>query len=449
MSDNTNPIAAATTNQTIPGQLESNPVELALMAKNRFGFWEAKRAQYGPIFHFNLFNRDMLILNGPDAWRVYSDPTLVTRVNAALPALKHLFVEENIGLLDGIEHDARKSQVMAAFSHQAFAAYLPVIEQTIAASFQRWSQLGEFAWLDELKYLGFAMLCRNILGIEPGEQLSNLQKGYAAMVGGLVDPANFPTAMQGIEGIFTILDALIQERQQQPQADGLSRILAAATAAGSSSNPDGYKLSATQVRFELHHLFFAGSGLYAFLVNLILQLHDHPEVLAKLKQEVSTIAPGNDPLSLTQLVSMTYLNQVVMEVKRLSPVVTLVAARALQAFEFGGYTVPANAALGLPVYSSNLDATIYTNANEFDPDRFNVSRAEQNKHPYAFAPQGAGAHGCAGYDYTNYVTQIFAVALVRLGYSWELPAQNLNLDWTKQVPEPTDGLKVRIQSLSH
>lgn len=54
---------------------------------------------------------------------------------------------------------------------------------------------------------------------------------------------------------------------------------------------------------------------------------------------------------------------------------------------------------------------------------------------------------CLGRDYSTVIVLAFLVLLVQ-GYDWELPAQDLEYDWSKLPPEPVDGLRVRIRPKS-
>ena len=82
----------------------------------------------------------------------------------------------------------------------------------------------------------------------------------------------------------------------------------------------------------------------------------------------------------------------------------------------------------------------------FDPDRFSPERAEDKRHEHAFAPQGAGpasGHRCPGLDFATYFMAVFAVVLVR-GFTWQLPAQSFELDFSKTPPEPKEGLRAIV-----
>jgi cytochrome P450 len=144
--------------------------------------------------------------------------------------------------------------------------------------------------------------------------------------------------------------------------------------------------------------------------------------------------------------AMPYLRQVVMEVKRLCPIIPAVFGRAAQPFELHGATVPAGAMVMWALLPSHTSHGVFSDPDRFDPDRFSPERAEDARHEHAFAPQGAGpatGHRCPGLDFATCLMQVFAVALLR-GFTWELPPQDHSLDYSKTPPEPRDGLRARV-----
>src|SRR4029079_15670803 len=60
--------------------------------------------------------------------------------------------------------------------------------------------------------------------------------------------------------------------------------------------------------------------------------------------------------------------------------------------------------------------------------------------------QGAGpitGHRCPGLDFATYFMAVFTMVLLR-GYTWELPPQHFDYDWSKVPPEVRDGLRARV-----
>ena len=52
-------------------------------------------------------------------------------------------------------------------------------------------------------------------------------------------------------------------------------------------------------------------------------------------------------------------------------------------------------------------------------------------------------HRCPGLDLATLMMSVFAIVLLR-GYTWDLPQQNFDLDWSKTPPEMKDGLRARV-----
>jgi cytochrome P450 len=162
---------------------------------------------------------------------------------------------------------------------------------------------------------------------------------------------------------------------------------------------------------------------------------------------VAGLPPG--PLTLEALMGAPYLRQVSMEIRRLSPVVHVFFGKARTTFEFAGHTIPEGWMVLWGIRSSHLRPEIYPEPTKFDPQRFGPGRHEQDRHPHAFVPNGAGDahqnHKCAGYEFAPLMLQLFLVELLRGGYRWTLaPGQDLSLDFAKVPPEPRDGLRVRL-----
>jgi retinoid hydroxylase len=140
---------------------------------------------------------------------------------------------------------------------------------------------------------------------------------------------------------------------------------------------------------------------------------------------------------------------VMMEVKRLTPIVPAVFGKSRTSFDVGGVTIPAGWMVMWAITPTHTTHGKYTDADRFDPDRFSPERAEEKRHEHAFVPQGAGpvtGHRCPGLDFATYAMEVFTVVLLR-GYDWVLPPQSFDLDWSKTPPEPKDGLKARVRAM--
>lgn len=410
--------------------------ETLAFAKNPFRFVEERFAAHGRIFRTHVLGRKTVVVAGPEAAARFIDGSVVMREGSMPPHVQELFGGRSLPLLDGAEHAARKRTVLGAFTREAMAAYLPIIQGTIERYFATWSGAGEIRWLEEMKRLAIEIICTTIVGIAPGNEMDRLRRDYDVLTRGFATlPINLPgtpyrNALKARDRILAVLRRIVRERRAAPKDDGLSRILAA----GDVADDD--------LALEMHHIVVAGFIVYGELAAIVRQLTEHPDVRARVAAE---IAPTG-PLTLESLAGAHYLLQFVNEVKRVTPIVPVVFGKSRTTFEFDGVAVPAGWMVMWAVTPSHVAQGVYSDPRRFDPDRFSPARAEERRHEHAFAPQGAGpvtGHRCPGLDFATYVMAIFTAVLLR-GHTWELPAQNFDFDWAKVPPEVRDGLRARV-----
>ena len=421
--------------------------ETLAFAKNPFRFIDERLARHGRIFRSNVLGRRSVVVAGPEAAGHFIDARIVMREGSMPPHIQELFGGRSLPLLDGEVHRARKSVVLQAFTRAALTAYLPGIQSTTERYFERWSRENEIAWLDEMKRLAIEVICTTVIGMAPGPQMNRLRQDYGTLTAGFASlPVNIPgtryrKALQARDRILAVLRACVEQRRRTPADDGLSRILAAAASTGTA-------LSDEEATLEAHHIVIAGYIVYAELGAMIQQLTAHPQVRERLAAEIAEQAPSG-ALTLEQLaMSMPYLMQVVNEVKRLCPIIPAVFGKSRETFEVGGLTIPAGWMVMFALRPSHVEHGVYTDPQRFDPDRFSPERAEDRRHDHAFVPQGAGpamGHRCPGLDYATYFMAVFAIVLLR-GYTWALPPQSFEVDWSKTPPDVKGGLRARVRA---
>ena len=419
--------------------------ETGKLLKNGFAFVEAGARIHGPIFQASLFGRPTAVITGPDASGLFIDPSRVQRSGAMPPHIQTLFAGRSLPLLDGEEHRDRKRLVMAAFTREALASYLPTMQRLVRESIEKWSAGPELRLLEEFQRLAIETVAVTMLGLNRGPALDRVLADYGLVTAGF---ASFPIPLPGstysrakkaLSRILAVFEASVKEHQAAPGEDGLSRILAAKTESGRGITLD-------EAKMELHHIVVAGLIVWAWFVDAILELEKGPEVGNRLIAEIRAHAPEG-PLTLETLGKMHGLQQTSMEIRRLTPVVFVFFGKARETFEFGGYTVPKGWAVLWGHRSSHIRPEIYSEPEAFDPSRFSPSRAEHQKHEHAFVPNGAGAvtgHKCAGFEYAPLFLQVFLVELYRAHDVHISRPQDLDLDWSRVPPEPKEGLRARV-----
>ncbi|GFO10692.1 cytochrome p450 3a4-like [Plakobranchus ocellatus] len=126
----------------------------------------------------------------------------------------------------------------------------------------------------------------------------------------------------------------------------------------------------------------------------LFSLAENPDIQEKVFQEISEVVEHDDP-SQEELSRLHYLEQVIKETLRLYPPVSSVSRQAYEDRTYGNITIPAGAAVLIPIREIQRDPAIYPDPETFDPERFNEeNRAKRN--PLAFIPFGQGPRLCIG-----------------------------------------------------
>src|SRR5881392_318025 len=109
--------------------------ELPLMLRDAYGFVEERARRHGPVFRTRILGRPTAVITGPDASGKFIDEDDIQRGDAMPAHVEALFGGRGVlPLLDGEAHRARKRVIMAAFSREALASYLPGLQRLVTAT---------------------------------------------------------------------------------------------------------------------------------------------------------------------------------------------------------------------------------------------------------------------------------------------------------------------------
>ncbi|KAI4298259.1 hypothetical protein L6164_031838 [Bauhinia variegata] len=147
-------------------------------------------------------------------------------------------------------------------------------------------------------------------------------------------------------------------------------------------------------------LFAAQDASTSSLLWAVTLLDSHPEVLAKVREEVARVwSPESDSLiTAEQLREMKYTQAVAREVVRFRPPATLVPHIAAVDYPLTeSYKIPKGTIVFPSTYESSFQG--FTEPDRFDPDRFSEERQEDQIFKRNFLAFGAGAHQCVGQRY--------------------------------------------------
>ncbi|ENN83111.1 hypothetical protein YQE_00528, partial [Dendroctonus ponderosae] len=159
-------------------------------------------------------------------------------------------------------------------------------------------------------------------------------------------------------------------------------------------NDEEIKEQVDTIMFEGHDTTAAGSSFF------LCQMAAHPEIQAKLIQEIDEIFQGSDrPATFADTLEMKYLERCLLETLRLFPPVPIIARQLQQDVKLASnpdHVLPAGATIVIGTFKIHRLEEIYgPNPEQFDPDNFLPEKAA-SRHYYSFIPFSAGPRSCVG-----------------------------------------------------
>ncbi|MEZ0310661.1 MAG: cytochrome P450 [Myxococcota bacterium] len=409
---------------------------------NIFGFVGDGARRHGPVFRSRILGRRTAVLSGPEATDAFVDPERVQRSGAMPPNIQTLFGGESLPVLDGAKHRERKSFVMAAFTRDALAGYVPILQRSIRAALADATTTPKVSCLDAFQHLAIEAICEMFIGLKPSAELEEVREDYVLVVRAVASLplplpwSKFARGKRAVQRILAVYAKAIKEHEQgAARTDGLARIL--------SAKVEDKHIDHAALQRELHHIVIAGYIVWGWFCTTVIELGENQELCARLTDEVAKL-PADYHLDAVD--ALPLLRTVSMEVRRVSPVVPVSFGVAHRDFMLGGYRVPAGWMVLWSPSASNR-APVFSEPDRFDPTRFGESRHEDERHRHAYVPNGGGdahtGHKCAGHELASLMLRVFTIELLR-GYRFELLEGRPSYDSTKIPAEPSDGLPVRF-----
>ncbi|XP_057431678.1 cytochrome P450 710A1-like [Lotus japonicus] len=180
-------------------------------------------------------------------------------------------------------------------------------------------------------------------------------------------------------------------------------------------SPPPYSSDAEIGGYLFDFLFAAQDASTSSLLWAVALLDAHPEVLARVREEVAGIwSPESDELITSEnLREMKYTQAVAREVVRYRPPATMVPHIAAESFPLTeSYSVPKGAIVFPSAFESSFQG--FTKPDRFDPDRFSDERKEDQIFKRNFLAFGAGPHQCVGQRYALNHLVLFIAMFVSL-----------------------------------
>ncbi|KAG6501638.1 cytochrome P450 710A11-like [Zingiber officinale] len=354
------------------------------------------------------------------------------------PFGKKLFGEHNLIYMFDQKHKDLRRRIAPNFTPRALSTYIDIQQRVIVAHIRKWLALSD----SSPKPVPLRILCRD-LNLETSQTVfagpyltpaarEQFNRDYNLFnVGLMAIPFDLPgsafrNARLAVSRLAQTLSGTVALSKSSMRSGAEPTCLidfwmqdslrenAEAEAAGKPPPQESSDIEIGGHLFDF--LFAAQDASTSSLLWAVAALDAHPEVLARVRAEVSALwSPESGlPITAEQIRKMRYTEAVAREVVRYRPPATMVPHIASEPFQLTEwYTVPKGAIVFPSVFESSFQG--FTEPERFDPERFfSEERAEDRVYKRNFLAFGAGAHQCVGQRYAINHLLLFIALFVSL-----------------------------------
>jgi len=370
----------------------------------RFTQWAR---EYGDIYYYRVFSRQVYFLNHPDLVK----QVLLTDYQGyikgeALRANRRIFGN---GLVtnEGDSWLQQRRLIQPAFHRDRIESYGRTMVGSAERMMAGWQEGERRDIHRDMMRLTLEIVAKALFNVEIAAERERIS-------------AALDTVMELSSGARMLLPPLLRllptpgnlrYRRAARQLDGIVHGLIGARRAGGSdsdSNSDdllswlleardeaGGAMPDQQLRDEVMTLLLTGHETTAVSLSWTWYLLGrHPEVEQRLWSELRSVLGGRSPAT-EDLARLVYTERVVKEAMRLYPPVWAIVRSAVAECEIGGYRVPAGATVMMSPWVMHRDPRYYAEPERFDPDRWLDDRGKAVP-KFAYFPFGGGPRNCIG-----------------------------------------------------
>lgn len=393
-------------------QLVRDPLATISAAARRNG--DVSILRIGPM--------DCYLLAHPDpAQEVLAEKSKVFTKESSLWEAAQSFVGKGIGTTDGEEWLRQRRAMQPQFHPSRMGDLLAMTAEAVREQVDDLRRrAGEpLSLFKELRKMTTRVFLRTMFGASIGDAeldvlLRSIRESFetvdkllwTSFLPGWVPAPGMNRYRKAIAEFDSIVYRILRERLDNPvdRDDLLNLIL-------KSFQGDG-EASMTMLRDQVATMIVATQDGPSLMMGWTLTLLcQHPEVEAKLREELETVLDGGG-ISTDHVKSLEYTRAVLEEGLRLYPPLWLTVRKATADETIGGYEVPSGTFVFLSAYHIQRHPQFWPSPEVFDPSRF-LKDGSAPQHRGAFLPFGLGPHLCIGKHYGLAFGQMLLAELLR------------------------------------
>src|SRR5579863_10381720 len=272
------------------------------------------------------------------------------------------------------------------FHRRVISGFAQIIAQTNDRFLARWEQRARHAQLlnltDEMSELTLEIVLRSIFGADLDRLTQQLGANPFAVI--TREPSRDLQFAYKFRSLTRLVAQLLARRRTESEEhfDYLAMLMSA------RDKESGAPMGERELIDEVMTLIVAGHETTASALNWTWYLLcQHPQVQARLHAEIVAAGEVAAP-DLKQMEALTYTQQVINEALRLYPPGWLLSRRTIEADVLGGYPVPANTNVLLPLYLLHRHPEFWQEPERFWPERF-APEHEAARSRFAYMPFAA------------------------------------------------------------
>ncbi|XP_068161889.1 cytochrome P450 26A1 [Antennarius striatus] len=384
-------------------------------------FLRVKRQRYGNIYRTHLFGSPTVRVTGAENVRqiLLGEHKLVS---VRWPAsVRAILGADTLSNVHGEQHKTKKRAILRAFSREALESYIPVIQEEVGAAVQQWLLRDGVLVYVEVKRLMFRVAMRILLGFRT-EQIrtdqTQLLEAFEEMIRNLFSlPIDLPFSglYRGLKArnfIHSKIEENIRKKVQDSDSDSDSLHRDALQLLIDSSRNTGEPLNMQAIKESATELLFGGHETTASsATSLVMFLGLNPEVVARVRQEVTDTGVELKSLTLEALERLKYTSCVIKETLRINPPVPGGFRVALRTFDLNGYQIPKGWNVIYSICDTHDVAEIFPRKEEFRPERF-LTNPSSDSSRFQYIPFGGGSRMCVGKEFAKVLLKVFLVEVI-------------------------------------
>lgn len=427
------------------------------LSGDRLEYLAGLKEKYGDFVYFNVAFEHVYLVSDPELIR----QVLVTDHKNFLKGRGLERVKRLLGsglLTSEKEHHLRQRRMMQpAFHRERIAAFARTMVEEAGRTMTEWRDGDEKDITKEMGVLTLRIVGRTLFGSdvdavarEVSDSITALMESFYTMMlpfPWLIERLPLP-AMQrmrrGRKRLDEIIYGLIEARRKSSRDGHYGDDLLGMLLEAQDTEGDGGGMTDEEVRDEAMTIFIAGHETTANAISWTWWLlAQHPEVEKKLREELDRVLQGRAPTA-ADYPALAYTEKVVTESMRLYPPAWIIARRAINEQQLGGYTIKPRGLVMMSQWIMHRDARFFPEPLKFDPERWTPEfKAMLPK--YAYFPFGGGVRSCIGEGFAWMETVLLVAAIAQRWRMEILPGQEVKPEPVVTL-RPKSGIKVYLRS---